>query len=990
MRAGVRLKLIASTCCLVEVHTSAIRDSAPTAGLRASHMRSGSKDDRVRTCLKRSIERSSVGITLGKTRVHDLAKTLKISSAELLEMLKELGIDASSHSATLEDSECDRIRISMAGRLKRDRKPKRVVRKRRPESAVAEGEAKTVKRVRKRPTSEEPDVEVDPGARARAKAAKAAAAKGVKPKGAAAKSKVAKPKTPTKTAAAKAAAAARAAGAESAERETAAKRVPPKKAATDKDAAKTKLDKRATKAEGSGTEKTAKAAKAPTKKPAPAPDAVTKSEEPEKTSEKPAAETVEKGAPDSDDSTKVKRARSADKTGGKGTRRAGILGAPATDQTRSTAPTAPAQSKTGVAPSQPKPPHHELEFPEPPSAVLEDLVKEDESEVEIQPPRERQARQLEAPEGPAVAAVTVRRGVTIQEFAALIGMSATDIVKRLMALGEMKTVTMSLTDEEVELLGAELGVETSITSPDAMREAEDASLADDEAVEDEGKLRPRPPVVTVMGHVDHGKTLLLDRIREADVVSGEAGGITQHIGAYMIHHNGKAITFIDTPGHEAFTRMRARGASITDIAVLVVAADDGVMPQTVEAISHIRAAEVQMMVAINKIDRPNSDPQKVRAQLTEHGVIVEDFGGEVPVVEISALERIGIDDLLEMILLMADIAELKANPDTSASGVCLEANLDVGRGAVATVLLRRGTLQKGDAFYAGSTFGRVRALLDENGNQLDRAGPSTPVQVLGFESVPEAGDDFRVVADEKRAREVASGREQALRQAEQVMTPAVARLEDLFARIQDEDQATLNLILKADVQGSLEALAGSLRKLERPDVHLQIVHAAVGGITANDISLAVASGALVVGFNVRPDRKSRELAQRTGVEIRTYEVIYKAVEEIDAALKGMLAPEYEEVVTGSAEVRAVFKVPRIGNIAGCYVTEGQVTRGSSARLLRDGAIVYSGAVSSLRRFKDDVREVQSGYECGIGLEDYGDIKEGDVIELFEQREIPRI
>lgn len=905
-------------------------------------------------------------------------------------MLKELGIDATSHSATLEDSECDRIRISMAGRIKRAKKPKRPVRRRPVEQAGAEGESKTVKRVRKRPAGDEPEVEADPGARARAKAAQAAAAKGVKPKGAAVKSKTAKPKTPTKTAAAKAAAAARAVKQESAEPETAASPAP-KQSPVAKESTKAQPKESATKAEEEVAEKPARAAKAAAKKPSADSESppTADSGESEKTPETPPAEAVAKSLSKSDDGAKVKRARSADKASAKGARRTGVSGGPATDQAPPKPPTAPAQAKAGVAPSQPKPPPQDLEFPSPPSAVVEELVKEEEPETAAQAPRERQARQPEAPAGPAVAAVAVRRGVTIQEFAALIGMSATEIVKRLMALGEMKTVTMSLTDEEVELLGAELGVETSITSPDAMREAEDASLAGGEAVEDEGKLKPRPPVVTVMGHVDHGKTLLLDRIREADVVSGEAGGITQHIGAYMVHHNGKAITFIDTPGHEAFTRMRARGASITDIAVLVVAADDGVMPQTVEAISHIRAAEVPMMVAINKIDRPDADPQKVRAQLTEHSVIVEDFGGEVPVVEISALERLGIDELLEMILLMADIAELQANPDVAASGVCLEAHLDVGRGAVATVLVRRGTLRKGDVFYAGSTFGRVRALLDGNGNQLDLAGPSTPAQVLGFESVPEAGDDFRVVTDDRRARDVASGREQAERQAEQVMTPAVARLEDLFAQIQDEEQATLNLILKADVQGSLEALAGSLRKLERPEVHLQVVHAAVGGITANDVSLAAASGALVVGFNVRPDRNSRELAQRSGIEIRTYEVIYKAVEEIEAAMKGLLTPEYEEVVVGTAEVRAVFKVPKIGNIAGCYMTEGHVTRGSSARLLRDGAIIYSGTVSSLRRFKDDVREVQSGYECGIGLEDYSDIKDGDVIELFEQREIPR-
>lgn len=954
---------------------------------------------------------------MGKTRVHDLAKTLGIPSAELLEVLEKLGIDATSHSATLEDAECDRVRIELAGKLRREKKAKRV-RKRPAEASDSEGEVKTAKRVRKRPAAEEPELDADPGARARAIAAKAAAAKGVKPKGTAAKTKVTKPKTPTKTAAAKAAAAKSATAKREADTpaDASADATEPKGAEEQAPAAKSPTRKGATSKKeaapkGAGSVEVDKTPKAAPKEAAIAkgseaevpPDSPPKGEvaaevseaEPEsvpeaakKAGEPPKAEKSASSASNEKEPGKTaKRARSADKAGARGSRRSGVAAGPGAGQTAAAQPSAPAKAKAGVAPSQPRPPQEVGVAEAVPSGGPVSI--EEEQEPGIAPPRERQARQPEAPAGPAVEAVSVRRGVTIQEFAALIGMSATEIVKRLMALGEMKSVTMSLTDEEVDLLGAELGVETSITSPDAMREAEDASMAVGEAIEDEGKLESRPPVVTVMGHVDHGKTLLLDRIREADVVSGEAGGITQHIGAYMVHRHGKAITFIDTPGHEAFTRMRARGASITDIAVLVVAADDGVMPQTVEAISHIRAAEVPMMVAINKIDRPNADAQKVRAQLTEHNVLVEDFGGEVPVVEISALERVGIDDLLEMILLMADIAELKANPNVAGSGVCLEAHLDVGRGAVATVLVRRGTLRKSDVFYAGSTFGRVRALLDENGNQLDEAGPSTPAQVLGFESVPEAGDDFRVVSDDRQARDIASGREQAERQAEQVMTPAVARLEDLFAQIQDEEQATLNLIVKADVQGSLEALAGSLRKLERPDVHLQIVHSAVGGISANDVSLALASNALVVGFNVRPDRNSRELAQRSGVEIRTYEVIYKAVEEIEAAMKGLLTPEYEEVITGTAEVRAVFKVPRIGNIAGCYVTEGQVVRGSSARLLRDGAIIYSGTVSSLRRFKDDVREVQSGYECGIGLEDYSDVKDGDVIELFEQREIPR-
>jgi translation initiation factor IF-2 len=534
-----------------------------------------------------------------------------------------------------------------------------------------------------------------------------------------------------------------------------------------------------------------------------------------------------------------------------------------------------------------------------------------------------------------------------------------------------------------------------LVDPGQQQELELLTLFDDDEEEDEDALRARPPVVTVMGHVDHGKTLLLDRIREANVVAGEAGGITQHIGAYPAEKDGRLITFIDTPGHEAFTAMRARGAEATDIAVLVVAADDGVMPQTIEAISHARAADVPIVVAVNKIDRDNADPTRVLQQLAEQGLQPETWGGDTITVEVSALENLGLDDLLEQILLVADVEDppIMANPEGPARGIVLEANLDVGRGPVATVIIERGTLRVGDPVVAGAAWGTVRALIDHTGDQLKEAPPSMPVQVLGLSDVPEAGDELRVAPNGKVAKTVAEAREQRYRmrarRGEASVIGTGVKLEDIFEQIQRGEVATLNMILKADVQGSLEALTESLKKLERDEVKLSFVHRGVGGITENDVQLAAASSATIIGFNVRPDRKARTLAEAEGVEVRTYQIIYQVLEDIENAMVGMLKPEVEEVVTGEAEVREVFRVPRVGAVAGCYVRNGVITRGSKVRFLREGVIIWTGTITSLRRFKDDVREVQTGFECGIGLSDFQDLKSGDVIEPYEEREIPR-
>ena len=588
--------------------------------------------------------------------------------------------------------------------------------------------------------------------------------------------------------------------------------------------------------------------------------------------------------------------------------------------------------------------------------------------------------------------IIIERGSTAKDVGPKLNRSATDIIRFLFLQGEIVTAVQSLSDDMIELYAAEVGAEVHLVDPGEQQEAElIARFFDEDDEDDTIEAAWRPPVVTVMGHVDHGKTLLLDKIRKANVVAGEAGGITQHIGAYQVQWHGKAIAFIDTPGHEAFTAMRARGAKVTDVIILVVAADDGVMPQTVEAINHAKAANVPLIVAVNKMDKPDANPDRVLQQLSEHGLVPEKWGGDTIVVEISALQGQGIEELLEQVLLVAELAELEVRPTGPAVGTVLEANLEVGRGPVATVMVQKGLLQVGDVVVAGAAYGKVKALINDQGQQVKSAGPSTPVQVLGFSEPPFAGDEMRVARDLANARTLGEARAQRARLVGQhpVAGSSGARLEDLFEQIQRGETATLNVVLKADVQGSLEACTESLKKLERDDVKLVLVHRGVGGITENDVQLAKASNATIIGFNVRPDKRSRELAESEGVQIRTYEIIYKLIEEIEAAMLGLLSPVYEEIVTGEAEVREVFRVPRIGAIAGCFVRDGVITRGSKVRFLREGTIIWKGSITSLKRFKDDAREVASGFECGVGLSDYQDLKSGDIIETYEEREIPR-
>ena len=576
----------------------------------------------------------------------------------------------------------------------------------------------------------------------------------------------------------------------------------------------------------------------------------------------------------------------------------------------------------------------------------------------------------------------VHRGITVQDLAAKLGVAPAEIVKKLFMLGEMATATQSLADEAVELVGSDYGLQIQVVSLED--EAEEIVIEDD-APED---LTPRPPVITIMGHVDHGKTKLLDYIRQADVVAGEFGGITQHIGAYQTHKNDREITFIDTPGHEAFTQMRARGAKVTDIAVLVVAADDGVKPQTVEAISHAKAAGVPIVVAVNKVDKPEADPMKVRQQVAEQGLNPEEWGGDTIFVDVSAKTGANVDQLLDMLLLVADIQELKANAKAAARGVAIEAHLDKGRGPVATVLVQRGTLRVGDSIVCGGAWARVRAMLDENGQPEKEAGPGQPVQVLGFSTVPQAGDSFFTVEDEREARHIAQERLAKQRAAELISQKRVT-LDELFAQIGEGEVSELNVVLKADVQGSLEAIEDALNKITVGDVKVRILHKAAGQISENDITLAQASGAVVIGFNVRPSPAAAALAEKETVDIRTYQIIYKLVEDVEAALKGLLKPEFEERVLGRAVVRQTFKVPKIGLIAGSYVEDGTITRGSKVRLLREGVVLADSVISSLKRFKDDARDVQQGFECGIGIDNFQDIKEGDVMEAYEIREIPR-
>jgi translation initiation factor IF-2 len=589
-----------------------------------------------------------------------------------------------------------------------------------------------------------------------------------------------------------------------------------------------------------------------------------------------------------------------------------------------------------------------------------------------EPGRDREAK---APAPRPTGPVTVPSGVTVKELAEKLGISAAEIIKLMFQLGEMVTITQSLTDDAVELVGGEL--EREITIKRAEDEVEEIP---EDAPED---LLARAPIVTIMGHVDHGKTTLLDAIRETNVVGGEAGGITQHIGAYQVALGDRKVTFLDTPGHEAFTALRARGAKVTDVAVLVVAADDGVMPQTVEAMDHAKAAEVPIVVAVNKIDRPDANPAKVRQELVGHGLQPSEWGGDTTFVDVSAKQKEGLDELLEMLLLQADVLELKANPAAEASGPIIESRLDVGRGPVATMLVQRGTLHAGDAVVAGDAWGKVRAMLDENGDRLKEAGPATPVEILGFDKPPPAGEICRVVESDRVARQMAQKRAARLRTEGLMRRSKSVSLEDLFDRMQEGALQELNLIIKADVNGSVEAAQQELQKLKHDEVAVRVIHTGIGAISESDIMLAAASKAIVVGFNVRPNPEARGLAEREGVDIRTYRVIYQLTEDIEQALVGMLKPKEEERVLGNAEVRALFKVSRLGTIAGCMVTSGVIQRSGRARLIRDGSVVWDGTIDSLKHLKDDVREVREGFECGILLTGFNDEHEGDVIECYE-------
>jgi translation initiation factor IF-2 len=601
------------------------------------------------------------------------------------------------------------------------------------------------------------------------------------------------------------------------------------------------------------------------------------------------------------------------------------------------------------------------------------------------------------PHGDGKTPIRMRRGASLADFADKIGADPAALVAALFHLGEMVTATQSVDADTFEILGVQLGYDIQIVSP----EDEDRELLQDFDIDlageisdlDPDSLVARPPVVTVMGHVDHGKTSLLDAIRKSEVMKGEAGGITQHIGAYQIHHDhegvNRAITFIDTPGHEAFTAMRARGAKVTDIAVLVVAADDGIMPQTIEALNHAQAADVPIVVAVNKVDKEGANPDKVRQQLTEYNLIAEEYGGETIFVNVSAKSGIGIDQLIDSILLTADAAiDLRAIAEDDARGVAIEAHLDRGRGPVATVLVQRGTLKIGDAIVAGSAFGRVRAMLDENGDNVETAGPSRPVQVLGFTSVPSAGDTFLVADEDRTARQIAEKRQAAERNAQLAKARKKVSLEDFM---EQSKISTLNLILKGDVSGSVEALEDALMQLDvGAEVDLRVIHRGVGAITKSDITLASASTAVVIGFNVKPEPQTAIFADQEGVEVRFYSVIYNAIEEIEMSLKGLLKPEYEEAIIGSAEVREIFKSSKAGNIAGSVVKDGIIRRNAKARILRDGAVLVDNlTIDSLKRFKDDATEVREGFECGIGLGNMKEIAPGDIVQCFEMREKKR-
>lgn len=648
------------------------------------------------------------------------------------------------------------------------------------------------------------------------------------------------------------------------------------------------------------------------------------------------------------------------------------------------------------APLTPKvtPPEQRGQKPLPLVAAVKDKETEGERPRPFKKPKEKQPirfkkqewikepkREKVVPLPAKLKKISMGERIAVGELAKKLAQPSGKVIQKLISLGVVASVNAEIDVDTATLVAEEFGTEVEVKREKLTTFYEDLPDAPE-------SLKERPPVVTVMGHVDHGKTSLLDAIRKTNVTATEFGGITQHIGAYQVELNNRKITFIDTPGHEAFTAMRARGAQATDIAVLVVAADDGVMPQTVEAINHAKAAKVPVILAINKIDKPDANPERVKQQLTEYGLVPEEWGGDTICVLVSALKKQGIDQLLEMILLVAELAELKANPDRPARGVVIEAKLDKGRGAVATVLVQKGTLRMGESLVVGNTYGKIRAMFNDQGKRIDAAPPSTPVELLGLEDVPLAGDIFQVVPDEKLAREIALQRQTESREKEFERQQRV-RLEDLFKRMEAGEVKELNLILKADVQGSLEALSQALQRLSTDEVKVNIIHRGVGGITETDVMLAAASQAIIIGFNVRPDAGARRLAENERIEIRVYRVIYDLIDDVKAALGGLLAPEIREVFWGRAEVRKIFRIPRVGTIAGSYVTEGKIVNRASVRVIRDGVVIHEGHLQSLKRFKDDVREVPQGYECGIGVEGYQDLKEGDILEVFTHEEVKR-
>ena len=573
--------------------------------------------------------------------------------------------------------------------------------------------------------------------------------------------------------------------------------------------------------------------------------------------------------------------------------------------------------------------------------------------------------------------------ISLKELSERLGKPVTEIIKKLLLLGIIANINQMLDFDTAQLICEEFGFTVDKVID---KESEEVLLKTEEDRPED--LRPRPPVVTIMGHVDHGKTSLLDAIRQTNVIATEAGGITQHIGAYTVTIGDRKIAFLDTPGHEAFTAMRARGAKVTDIAVLVVAADDGVMPQTVEAINHAKAADVALIIAINKIDKPGANPDRVKQELTEYGLVSEEWGGDTIMVPVSAKKKQGISELLEMILLVAEMQELKANPNKKGKGTVIEAELDKGKGPVATVLIQDGSLSLGDYFIVGSTHGKVRGMIDDKGKRIKKASPSTPVEIQGLDEVPDAGDIFIVVDDEKTAKTISEKRKEKQRLS-QMQSKQTVSLEELFNQIQEGKVKELNIILKADVQGSVEAVRQSLSRLSNEEVKVNTIHGGVGAITESDVMLASASNAIIIGFNVRPQPMAIALAEKEKVDIRLYRVIYNAIEDVEAAMKGMLEPEYKEVLLGHAEVRATFKASAVGTIAGCYVTDGKINRNNDIRVIRDGIVIHEGKLASLKRFKDDAKEVNAGYECGLNIEKFNDIKEGDIIESYTTEAVPR-